>query len=332
VRLDGISGFFSSVMLFDWGILFAAVVAAMCLRRYCVNGLSSRGCYGLGMLCWLVLGLAYNLCIWLRLGQEAGQNWLAGYVLEFVFAVENIFVFQVVVHAFHVPEHLILKVLQLVVCGQILFELVFFLGLAVTLRSLKFLPYVLGAWLIFCGISALLESNHAGPQAHSADSNVVVALRSFFGSHLEPDYGHKGHRDEGALLLVDEKGWRVSLLGIAVCVLLLADFLLEIDVVLTKIEEFPNAYIAFSSSAVAAFSLPELFFLSQGALHRFPELRYGIGVVLGIFGVQMLLSSVYVLRPLVSCIIVLGVLLLSVAASSLRQLWEEYHRTAPAES
>lgn len=43
--------------------------------------------------------------------------------------------------------------------------------------------------------------------------------------------------------MLREKDIKVPILDVVTCVLLLADFLLDIDVVLTKIEEIPNTYI-----------------------------------------------------------------------------------------
>lgn len=91
--------------------------------------------------------------------------------------------------------------------------------------------------------------------------------------------------------------------------------LLEIDVVLTKIEELPNPYIAFTSSAVAAFSLPDLFFVSKGLLHRFVLLKYGISFVLILFGGQMLLASIYILPPIVACFVIIGMLAACIVCS-----------------
>ena len=47
----------------------------------------------------------------------------------------------------------------------------------------------------------------------------------------------------GGFLVLREKDIKVPILDVVTCVLLLADFLLDIDVVLTKIEEIPNTYI-----------------------------------------------------------------------------------------
>ena len=48
--------------------------------------------------------------------------------------------------------------------------------------------------------------------------------------------------------MLREKDIKVPLLDVVTCVLLLADFLLDIDVVLTKIQEIPNTYIGFLSA------------------------------------------------------------------------------------
>eukprot|EP00438_Fugacium_kawagutii_P032508 Skav233908 [mRNA] locus=scaffold435:407753:431166:+ [translate_table: standard] len=56
--------------------------------------------------------------------------------------------------------------------------------------------------------------------------------------------GHVAYVAAGAdRFLVLEKQIKVPILDVVTCVLLLADFLLDIDVVLTKIEEIPNTYI-----------------------------------------------------------------------------------------
>ena len=47
----------------------------------------------------------------------------------------------------------------------------------------------------------------------------------------------------GGFLVLREKDIKVPILDVVTFVLLLADFLLDIDVVLTKIEEIPNTYI-----------------------------------------------------------------------------------------
>lgn len=312
---EGVHAFLHSVVLFDWCLFAVAILIFLLLHAFILGRLSSKGWHVAVLLIWIVVGLGYNTVIWLRFGMNAGVSWFAGYLLEFIFLVENIFIFHIVVQAFKTPLRLTPKALHIVVWGQILFELVFFMGLAAWLRSFKVLPYILGVWLIFCGLLAA-----RGEPIIDSDIMETTACRAFtscLGDRLSKEY-----EKDNVCLIKDSSGkLRVSLLGLVVVVLLCADFLLEIDVVLTKIEELPNAYIAFTSSALAAFSIPELFFVSKGLLQRFVMLKYGIGFVLILFGAQMLLSSIYILRPIVACCIIMTVLGGSVVASSLINIY-----------
>merc|ERR1719499_1993491 len=83
--------------------------------------------------------------------------------------------------------------------------------------------------------------------------------------------------------------WHVTLLLPATCCLLAADFMMEIDVTLTKIMEIKQPFIGFTSSMAAAFAVPELFFVAQDLFQRFRLLKYGVSFVLIFFGGLLLL-------------------------------------------
>lgn len=314
IREYGAYEFFRSVGIFEWGLFGCAMFGAMFIRLCVLDRPAAQGFLVLGLVPWLLLAAVYNAVIWARLGRDTGVNWLAGYLLEVIFLVENVFIFQIVVGAFNLPKRYLSKVLVYVVYGQIIFEMVFFMGLAIWLRSFRALPYLLGVWLLCCGLSSLFQQSHES--FDFMETSLGRAIRTCFGDRISFTYDEK--QDGDRLLLSQDGKVRISLLGLSVIVMLLADFLLEIDVVLTKIEELPNAYVSFSSSAVAALGIPELFFLSQGLLRRFTLLRYGIGFVLCLFGAQMLLHRIIVLPPLLACCIVVGVLALSMALSALQ--------------
>lgn len=322
---EGVHAFLSSVVLFDWCLFAVAILVFLLLHYFLLGRLSSKGWHWSCLLVWLGVGASYNGVIWFRFGTNAGMSWFAGYLLEYIFLVENIFIFHIVVDAFKTPLKLTRKALHVVVWGQIIFEMIFFMGLAERLRSFKALPYILGVWLICCGFLAA-----RGEPVLDADIMETPACRAFIsclGDRLSKQY-----EKESVCLFKDAGGkLKVSLLGLVVVVLLLVDFLLEIDVVLTKIEELHNPYIAFTSSALAAFSIPELFFVSKGLLQRFVMLKYGIAFVLMLFGTQMLLSSIYILRPIVACCLIMSVLLGSVAISSVINLYRDPDKGQEAE-
>mmetsp|Transcript_100167 Transcript_100167/g.188725 ORF Transcript_100167/g.188725 Transcript_100167/m.188725 type:complete len:455 (-) Transcript_100167:116-1480(-) len=322
---EGVHAFLSSVVLFDWCLFAIAIMVFLLLHYFLLGKLSAKGWHFSVLLIWLGVGASYNAVIWFRFGMNAGVSWFAGYLLEYIFLVENIFIFHIVVQAFKTPLKLTTKALHVVVWGQIIFEMIFFMGLAMWLRSFKVLPYILGVWLICCGLLAT-----RGETVLDADIMETPACRAFIsclGDRLSKQY-----EKESVCLFKDAGGrLKVSLLGLVVIVLLLVDFLLEIDVVLTKIEELHNPYIAFTSSALAAFSIPELFFVSKGLLQRFVMLKYGIAFVLILFGTQMLLSSIYILRPIVACCIIMTVLLGSVGISAVINLYRDPGKAEQAE-
>ncbi|CAK9009426.1 unnamed protein product [Durusdinium trenchii] len=331
----GVHHFFNSAMIFDWCLFFVAACVAVVYRRFLAPASPHASLMG-----WLALGAVYALVIFLHMGSHHGSNWLAGYFLELIFLVENVFVFHGIGEAFWASPKQVSRCLVLVAWAQIFFDVVFYMGLAEWLRSWIFLPYLLGLWLLSLGVSVLghetagspagspvpggsaaaaprdTPSGAASDSSEAPSSPAADMLRNVMGSRLDMD----GHCDSGFLVL-REKEIRVPILDVVTCVLLLADFFLDIDVVLTKIEQIPNTYVGFSSSALAALMIPELFALSQEMLSCFPLLHYGIGVILCIFGLQMLLQDLLVIEPLISCALTVLILAACVVTSAVRDHW-----------
>ncbi|CAJ1398197.1 unnamed protein product [Effrenium voratum] len=314
----GVRKFLNSAVIFDWCLFSVAAFLAVLWRR------AQRSPY-ISLLGWCALGTAYAAVIFARMGSHHGSNWLAGYLLELVFLVENVFVFHAIGEAFRISSAAVAQCLVVVAWGQICFDVVFFMGLAQRLRSFWLLPYLLGCWLLSLGVTVLLHTEEEKDAAASPSSSVserscspaADMLRNVLASRVDAD----GEEESGYLRLKG-RDLKVSVLNVATCVLLLADFLLDIDVVLTKIEEIPNSYLAFSSSALATFMIPELFILSQDMLAWFPLLNYGIGLVLCFFGIQMVFAQVVEVEALLSCGIVVSILACCVAASAARSLFE----------
>lgn len=209
---------------------------------------------------WLFLAGILFTAIWQRFGKAEGVQWAAGYVFELFFMLENVFVFQYVIHVTGLPRRLVARVLDRVVWAQIIFEAVFFLGLANQLRSFHLLPQFLGLGLTMLGASTLIEATK------KTDSEAEGCLGSALKTVTSADSLVSGTVQEDGLFFFEDSRIRLTVAGSVWVLLLVIDFLCEIDTVLTKIEEIRNPFIAFSSSAMAAFSLPELFLLSQDVL------------------------------------------------------------------
>jgi predicted tellurium resistance membrane protein TerC len=244
--------------------------------------------------------------------------------VELFFMVENVFIFRVIVTAVKLPESLLGRALNIVVCGQIIFEALLFVGLAHHLRMLRILPHVLGLLLVYLGMSTSAEvlqkassssppvEDHRSESEEDSLSSKVIRRISSAASLSDTDI-----TPANQFLDVADDKLQPSVLGLAVGLLLTADFVFEIDTVLTKVDEITNPFIAFTSSALAAFALPEMFIASQELLLHFPSFKIGLGAVLCMFGIQMMLAPLVVLHPFATCLVMFGILIISMLPSLL---------------
>jgi tellurite resistance protein TerC len=322
--------FWHSVAFFDWFLLLVTVIASMNIYRILYEWPSTKRFHGLTLFIWFGIAAVYNSLIFYRLGEADGILWMNGYILEIIFLIENVFVFHVVVKAFNMSRRMAQKALFVVVACQIIFQMIFYMGLAEVLRKFEILPYILGPWLLYCGYQACIEED-----SHSYDimeSTVVKAFRACLGDRLtlEPP---QDAEEVGSIRVIRDGKQRVSPMGLAVICLLIADFLLEIDVTVTKIENMENQYLCFSSSVVASFAIPELFFVARDLFKKFFALKYAIAFVLIFFGAQMLLHRFIAISAIASVGVIIGVMSFSVAISILMGLGGGYVApTSPEQS
>eukprot|EP00927_Polykrikos_kofoidii_P069940 TRINITY_DN656_c0_g1_i3.p1 TRINITY_DN656_c0_g1~~TRINITY_DN656_c0_g1_i3.p1 ORF type:complete len:698 (-),score=144.77 TRINITY_DN656_c0_g1_i3:101-2194(-) len=292
----GFDTFIDSVPFFDWMLLIMATCLSLIVYSLILEWPSSSSMHGFALLIWFAGGATYNALIFGRQGMNAGIIWMNGYVLELIFMVENVFVFHIIVQAFNLPRVVTQRVLFAVVAIQVLLQMVFYMGMASILRSCRSLPYILGPWLIYCGCQASVEDLD-----HSYDimnTRFMIYFQGVMGERL-----CQGINSSTFFVLKNEK-WALSTAGLATVCLLVADFLLEIDVSVTKIESMQDQYLAFSSSVVASFALPELFFIARDFFKRFAGLKFGVGFVLVLFGFQMLMHRYFSFTALENMVII----------------------------
>jgi len=296
--------FFTSATFIDWaffvlalGFFFGVYVALM-------HWPSTSRFHGTALLIWLGMALAYNFVIWRSLGPDEGRGWFVGYVLEFVFSIENVFIYHRVSSTFRIPRVCAQKALVVVVVCQVLFQMFFFMGLAQWLQSLLFLPYVVGVWLLYVAYHSLAgeeEHKSTGKTSLKEVSDPPVILKCFkylLGKRFIATYRGR------SVLVVDNGILCMTALGPATLCLLLVSFIMEIDVTLTKIQEIPNNFVAFTSSMAAAFAVPELFFVAQDLFNHFRFLKYGVALMLVFFSLQLLLHEVLAIPELVDMIFI----------------------------
>lgn len=311
-RPGGFKLFFQSVAFFDWCLLAAFIVIFFVAYSFLLKWKNRRNYHGATLGGWLAMAVFFGLVIWMRQGESSATLWVSGFILELIFLIENVFVFHCVISAFKLSHKALDNALFVVVGFQVAFQVVFYMGLAATLTHWNVLPYVLGVWLLFVGYQAAFDDGHS--EIDVMETRIVRGARWILGERLLT------LDTSGNFMAVDCRSGKHCLTvgGLCVALLVVADFMLEIDVTLAKIEGLGGVkigpeleYICFSSSAVATFTVPELYFVAREIFARLRGLKYGIAVVIIYLGMQMLLGTVYTVPLIVDIAIFIGVLVAS---------------------
>mmetsp|Transcript_96360 Transcript_96360/g.152364 ORF Transcript_96360/g.152364 Transcript_96360/m.152364 type:complete len:437 (+) Transcript_96360:53-1363(+) len=263
------------------------------------------------ILFWVLAAALHVLVIW-RIDDQDPVQWLTGYLIEIIGSVENIFVFHIIIKAFRVPRSGAQQTLFIVVCCQIAYQFVLFMGFGRELQMMWFLPFCLGPWLIYCGYHAA----HADEQEELTFNNFAAfrICKACLGDRL--DNACNG----GAFFSMGRDGrLRCTLLLPALLCLVSADFFLELDTTLVKMEELANDFSGFSSSAFAAFAVPEFYFLARDVFQRYPTLKLGVAFSLALFGADMLVSNFLTIPPLTSCLMVFLIFLAIIVWSKIME-------------
>lgn len=91
---------------------------------------------------WIGAGLLFALFIWIYLGAQAAQEYLAAYLIEKSLSLDNLFVFLIVFRNLNIPDEYQHSLLFWGVLGALVFRALFiFLGVA-ALRHLDWVIYV----------------------------------------------------------------------------------------------------------------------------------------------------------------------------------------------
>lgn len=257
---------------------------------------------------WVALALLFNAGLWYYLNETAGQvvankvglEFLTGYLVEKALAVDNIFVFLMIMSYFAVPEEQRQKVLIIGILGAIVLRTIMIFAGSVLISQFHWLLYVFGAFLLFTGWKMWF----AAGQEPDLESNP--ALR-WMRKHLRllPNY-------EGNALSVTRDGvrWFTPLFAVLILIAV-TDVIFAVDSIPAIFAITTDPFIVLTSNVFAVLGLRAMFFLLAGMADRFHLLPYGLALVLGFIGIKMMIIDLLKIPTPVS----LGVVAVIIAAT-----------------
>ncbi len=261
---------------------------------------------------WVALALAFNAGLWWYLHEtagaavanEVGLQFLTGYLIEKALAVDNIFVFLLIMGYFAVPEVQRQRVLVIGILGAIVLRTVMIFAGSVLVSQFHWLLYVFGAFLLFTGWKMWF----AAGEEPSLDDNPALRLMR---RHLRITHEYNGNR-----LLVEKDGVRWFTPMFVVLVLIaVTDVIFAVDSIPAIFAITTDPFIVLTSNVFAVLGLRAMFFLLAGMADRFHLLPYGLAVILGFIGAKMLLIDVFHIPVPVSLGVVAAILAMTMVLS-----------------
>ena len=264
---------------------------------------------------WVALALLFNSALWWYLDQSAGPDaarrigleFLTGYLVEKALAVDNIFVFLMLMTYFAVPEEQRQRVLVIGILLAIVLRAVLIFAGAALLARFHWMLYVFGAFLLLTGVKMWFA---AGKEPDLERNPVlrwltghVPFVRRYHGSALW--LGRGGRRKFTPLFIV------LVMIGIT-------DVIFAVDSIPAIFAITIDPFIVLTSNVFAVLGLRAMFFLLAGMAERFHLLPYGLAVVLAFIGGKMLLIDVYKIPVLWSLGMVAAILAATIALSLAR--------------
>ena len=269
---------------------------------------------------WVAVGVAVGAAIWWGYGSEFGLQYFGGYLIEKSLAVDNVFVWAILLGYFAVPARYQHRVLFYGVVGALVFRAIFIAAGSALIASAAWVLYIFGAFLILTGVKMLVQRNQ------HADPSRSVVLRVF--RRLVPvtdDF-------DGQRFVTRRAGVLMATPLLAVLVVIeITDVIFAVDSIPAIFAITQEPFLVFASNAMAILGLRAMYFLLAGVMHRFVYLKLGLSLVLVWVGIKMIVSHGFMTIPTTVSLGVIAVILTASVVASLLATRSRTESVRPAE-
>jgi tellurite resistance protein TerC len=271
---------------------------------------------------YISLGLAFGGWVWWTLGQEAGANYLTGFVVEKTLAMDNVFVIAMIFTYFAVPRLYQHRVLFWGILGVIVLRAIMIGFGAALVTRFDWALYVFAAFLIFTGVKMLTF----GEGKHDIGANPVL---KYVRRHLRVTDSLRG--DRFFVREPDATGRMVRYatpLFLALVMIEIADVIFAVDSVPAIFAITTDPFIVYTSNIFAILGLRALYFSLAAMVHRFEHLKTALAILLVFIGGKVFVAGflgIEKVPPLLS----LGVTLAILGTGVVWSLWKTRPAAAP---
>lgn len=231
---------------------------------------------------YIALALAFAAILFIWRGEQAGLEFLTGYLIEKSLSIDNIFVFVLTFTFFSVPPQYQHRVLFYGVIGAIVMRGILILLGVQLIHSFAWVAVVFGAFLIFTGIKMLWMAN---AQA-DVENNVVVRVLQKRIRIVKEYAGHHFFVRRDGLLFATP-------LFVVLVLIEFTDLVFAVDSIPAILAISQDPFIIFTANVFAILGLRALYFALADIVPRFVYLKYGLSLILVMIGGKMIANYFY---------------------------------------
>jgi tellurite resistance protein TerC len=254
---------------------------------------------------WVAVSLLFCTGIYFYLSPDRAIKFLTGYLIEKSLSVDNMFVFIMIFNYFQIGPEDQPRVLKWGILGALVMRFILIFVGAVLIERFHWVIYLFGGFLVYTGWKmAFGEEKPFEPKAHPLFRRLMKVLPL-----AERDGDNFFTRVKGVL--------HATPLFLAIIVVEFSDLVFALDSIPAIFAITTDRFVVYTSNVFAILGLRALYFLLAGLVGIFAYLKYGVAAILAFVGVKMLLSRLYHIPTSASLGVILGLLVVSVAASLL---------------
>ena len=264
---------------------------------------------------YIALGVAFGGFVWWQSGQQAGLEYLTGFVVEKSLAMDNIFIIAMIFGTFAIPRAYQHRVLLYGILGVIILRGIMIAAGAAVVENYHWVLYLFAGFLVITGIKMLF----AADKEYDVESHPFLKLLRRYLPITKELHGEKFIASE-ADPVTGKVRRAVTPLFLALVMVELADLVFAVDSIPAVFAITTDPFIVYTSNIFAILGLRALYFALSALISRFVYLKYALSVVLIFIGSKIFLADmlgIAKIPPVLSLSITLGIL----AAGILGSLW-----------
>lgn len=301
--------FFNSIMsiyLFE-GLFILFFFIVDCITFFLMKKLSLKKALA-NFIFWLLVALAFFVITYFNFSEIKAKEFLAGYTLERVLSLDNIFVFYIIFNFFKLNEESRERILFWGIILAIILRAIFIFIGAALIAKFSFLMYIFGAFLIFTGIKLVIID-----EAKENDLNKNPVVR-FFKKILPTTTELKGSEFTTRI-----KGKLFFTPAFIVMILVgITDIVFALDSIPAIFGITLDPFIVITANFFSLMGLRAIFSLITHIIKGFYYIKYALCLILVFIGVKMLIVN-YIHIPIsISLSFILGTIGLAILASVIK--------------